>query len=49
MRKVVMIAAMFVVMGATAQTPKQWRDSVSVLIEQINMYPSNLELRLKKA
>lgn len=44
-----MIAAMFVAMGATAQTPKQWRDSVSVLIEQINLYPQNLELRLKKA
>lgn len=49
MRKVVMIAAMFVALGATAQTPKQWRDSVSVLIEQINLYPQNLELRLKKA
>jgi tetratricopeptide (TPR) repeat protein len=49
MRKVVMIAAMFVAMGTTAQTPKQWRDSVSVLIEQINLYPQNLELRLKKA
>lgn len=44
-----MIAAMFVAMGATAQTPKQWRDSVSVLIGQINLYPQNLELRLKKA
>lgn len=49
MRKVVMIAAMFVALGATAQTPKQWRDSVSVLIEQINLYSQNLELRLKKA
>ena len=44
-----MIAAMFVALGATAQTPKQWRDSVSVLIEQINLYSQNLELRLKKA
>lgn len=44
-----MIAAMFVALGAAAQTPKQWRDSVSVLIEQINLYPQNLELRLKKA
>jgi tetratricopeptide (TPR) repeat protein len=49
MRKVVMIAAMFVALGAAAQTPKQWRDSVSVLIEQINLNPNNLELRLKKA
>ena len=44
-----MIAAMFVALGAAAQTPKQWRDSVSVLIEQINLYPQNLELRFKKA
>ena len=44
-----MIAAMFVALGAAAQTPKQWRDSVSVLIEQINKNPNNLELRLKKA
>ena len=44
-----MIAAMFVALGAAAQTPKQWRDSVSVLIEQINQNPNNLELRLKKA
>ena len=35
--------------SASGQTPKQWRDSVSVLIEQINLYPQNLELRLKKA
>ena len=44
-----MIAAMFVALGAAAQTPKQWRDSVSVLIEQINLNPNNLELRLNKA
>lgn len=35
--------------SASGQTAKQWRDSVSVLIEQINMNPNNLELRLKKA
>jgi tetratricopeptide (TPR) repeat protein len=34
---------------ASAQTPKQWRDSVSVLIEQINLHPKNVDLRLKKA
>ena len=49
MRKVVMIAAMFVALGAAAQTPKQWRDSVSVLIEQINLNPNNLEQSKKKA
>lgn len=35
--------------SASGQTSKQWRDSVSVLIEQINLNPNNLELRLKKA
>ena len=40
---------MFVALGAAAQTPRQWRDSVSVLIEKINLYPNNLDLRLKKA
>ena len=34
---------------ASAQTPKQWRDSISVLIEQINLHPKNVDLRLKKA
>ena len=49
MRKVVLIATMFVVMGATAQTPKQWRDSISVLIQQLDQRPNSIDLRLKKA
>lgn len=49
MRKYLLMIAMFAAMGTTAQTPRQWRDSVSVLIEQINLYPNNLDLRLKKA
>ena len=35
--------------AAEAQTPKQWRDSVSVLIAQLDRQPDNIDLRLKKA
>ena len=34
---------------AQAQTPQQWRDSVSTLMEQIRLQPKNIDLRLKKA
>ena len=34
---------------AKAQAPKEWRDSVSVLISQIDKQPNNIDLRLKKA
>lgn len=49
MRKPVLIIVLFWTVCASAQTPKQWRDSVSVLIEQINLHPKNVDLRLKKA
>lgn len=49
MRKPVLIIVLFWTVCASAQTPKQWRDSVSVLIEQINLHPNNVDLRLKKA
>jgi tetratricopeptide (TPR) repeat protein len=49
MRKSVLIIVLFGTVCASAQTPKQWRDSVSVLIEQINLHPNNIDLRLKKA
>lgn len=49
MRKSVLIIVLFWTVCASAQTPKQWRDSVSVLIEQINLHPKNVDLRLKKA
>ena len=49
MRKSVFVIAFFGAVCAGAQTPKQWRDSVSVLIEQIDKQPSNIDLRLKKA
>ena len=32
-----------------AQTPQEWRDSVSILIEAIRQQPKNIDLRLKKA
>ena len=35
--------------SASGQTNKQWRDSISVLIEQINHHPNSVDLRLKKA
>ena len=34
---------------AQAQTPQQWRDSVSVLMEQVRLHPSDIDLRLRKA
>ena len=34
---------------AEAQTPREWRDSVSTLIEAIRKDPKNTDLRLKKA
>ena len=34
---------------AHAQTPQEWRDSVSTLIDQILLHPKNIDLRLKKA
>ena len=34
---------------AQAQTPQQWRDSVTTLMEQIRLNPDNIDLRLKKA
>ena len=49
MRKPVLIIVLFWTVCALAQTPKQWRDSISVLIEQINLHPKNVDLRLKKA
>ena len=43
MRKSVLIIVLFWTVCASAQTPKQWRDSVSVLIEQINLHPKNVD------
>jgi tetratricopeptide (TPR) repeat protein len=49
MRKSVLAIALFWAVCALAQTPKQWRDSVSVLISQLDKQPNNIDLRLKKA
>ena len=49
MRKLVLVIALFGAVCAPAQTLKQWRDSASVLMAQIDLYPKNIDLRLKKA
>ena len=35
--------------SASGQTPKEWRDSISVLIQQLDQHPNSIDLRLKKA
>ena len=44
-----MISHMLMAVCAQAQTPQQWRDSISTLMEQIRQDPRNIDLRLKKA
>ena len=43
------MSLMLMAVCAQAQTPQQWRDSVSILMEQIRQKPENTDLRLKKA
>ena len=49
MRKGLLCVLLLGAVCAAAQTPRQWRDSVSVLMSQIDMQPRNIDLRLKKA
>ena len=49
MRKYLIIALWLVCVCAPAQTPQQWRDSVSTLMEAIRKDPQNIDLRLRKA
>ena len=49
MRKYLIIAIWLMAVCANAQTPQQWRDSVSTLIEAIAKDPQNIDLRLRKA
>ena len=49
MRKLLLITLFMYGICAQAQTPREWRDSVSVLIEAINKAPQNISLRLLKA
>ena len=49
MRKLLLISLFMYGICAQAQTPREWRDSVSVLIEAINKAPKNISLRLLKA
>ena len=44
-----MMSLLLMAVCAHAQTPQQWRDSVSTLIEAIRLNPKNIDLRLKKA
>ena len=43
------MSLMLMAVCAGAQTPQQWRDSVSTLMEQIRLNPENAGLRLLKA
>ncbi len=49
MRKLLLITLFMYGGCVQAQTPREWRDSVSVLIEAINKAPKNIGLRLLKA
>ena len=44
-----MAIILLVSVGVNAQTPQQWRDSVSTLMDAIRKDPKNTDLRLKKA
>ena len=46
---VVLVGLVGRVSTASAQTPKEWRDSISVLIQQLDQSPNSIDLRLKKA
>ena len=48
-RKLILIGLLMGSLCASAQTPQQWRDSVSVLMEQIRLHPNSIDLRLRKA
>ena len=48
-RKLILIGLLMGSRCASAQTPQQWRDSVSVLMEQIRLHPNSIDLRLRKA
>ena len=49
MRKSFVVLLFICGVMAHAQTPQEWRDSVSTLIEQIRLHPKNIDLRLRKA
>ena len=49
LRKLILISLLMGSLCASAQTPQQWRDSVSVLMEQIRLHPNSIDLRLRKA
>ena len=46
---VILFTSHFSLLTSWAQTPREWRDSVSTLMEAIAKDPKNTDLRLKKA
>ena len=48
-RKLILICLLMGSLCASAQTPQQWRDSISVLMDQIRLHPNSIDLRLRKA
>ena len=49
MRKLLIMITLLAGVSAQAQTPREWRDSVSTLLEAIRLNPKSTDLRLKKA
>lgn len=49
MRNILVLLLFLVAVCTEAQTPQEWRDSISTLIEAIRKNPQSLDLRLKKA
>ena len=50
MKATVIVVTLFLSMvSASAQTPKEWRDSLSYLSQLIERYPKDLELKMRKA
>ena len=50
MKKLItIITLLFCALGINAQSAKQWRDSLEVLSRALDLNPSSIDLRLKKA
>ena len=50
MKKVItIITLLFCALGVNAQSAKQWRDSLEILSKALDLNPSSIDLRLKKA
>ena len=49
MRKIFLFFTFALSLSVNAQTPQQWKDSISVLTKKIEQNPKSLELRMRKA